>query len=102
MAKRPPDDPLFPVAEMIADAPDHARRAVLVLRTPDAVLVGHGAAIQDACLAAGFSVGAQYVVVRSALLNAMRTEKGELPPEYVRQAEFWRRGLAAIAGGRHD
>lgn len=95
------DDPLFPIASMIRDAEGHARRASLLLRAPDAVMVGHGAAIQDACTAAGFITGAAYVLVRSSLLNAMRDEAGNMPAYYAQQAEFWRRGMVAIAGGGH-
>lgn len=101
MSSTASDDPLFPVAAMIRDAEGHPRRAALLLRTPDAVMVGHGSAIQDACMAAGFHTGAFYVVVRSSLLNAMRNAAGELPREYAQQAELWRRGMVAIAEAGH-
>lgn len=91
------DDARFPIVAMIEEADGQAARAVLVLRTPDAVLLGHGPAIQDACLAAGFGLGAQYVAVRIALLSAVRDRQGLIPAEYERNAETWRRGLVAFA-----
>jgi hypothetical protein len=92
-------DASFPIAAMVRDADSHADRARLVLRVPDAIVASHGTEIQDACLEAGFKIGALYITVRSALLNATPDKQGRTPPEYVRNAEMWRRALFAMSLG---
>lgn len=90
----------LPVAAVqVFEARDHARRAELLLRMPDAVLLADGEAIASACRSVGFGPGAQFVEYRLLALHAVRQPNGELPQAHRACLSIWHRGLAALAGG---
>lgn len=97
--RAPMVDGLFPVARQILAAETSAACAVILLRVADDTLVTKGQVLREACLAAGFSLGAQYLDIRIAALTAVRDREGRLPEQHVRALEIWRRGLVALAHG---
>lgn len=90
----------FVVVDEITEARDDARRAAILLRLSDAVLIEKAGVIFDACREAGFADGANYVAVRLAVQSAGRSPTGEVPAPLIDQAEYWRRGLLAVVGTR--
>lgn len=89
----------LPVAAVqVFEARDHARRAEIVLRMPDAVLLADGEAIASACNSTGFKAGADFVGFRLLALHAPRQPDGELPEAHRRCLALWRNGFTALAG----
>lgn len=89
----------LPIASaQVFEACDHARRAELLLRMPDAVLLADGELIASACRSVGFGPGAQFVEYRLLALHAVRQPNGELPQAHRDCLAIWHRGLTALAG----
>lgn len=96
----PIDVELLPIVPaQIVTARSNARRAEIVLRLPDAVLLADGEAIASACRTVGFGPGAQFVEYRLLSLHAPRQPNGDLPEAHRKCLGIWRNGLAALAGG---
>ena len=89
----------FHQVEEIVAARSHARRAEIVLRTPDGLVAQMGRQLIDACIETGFGIGADYLVVRQAALNCLRTPEGLVREEIVRELEHWRVALVALSKG---
>lgn len=83
----------------IEEAPDHARRAAILLRIPDALILSEAVQLAEACGRRGFALGAQFVTQRVVALHAVRDREGQLPAHVTRTQEIWRQGLVAVAGG---
>lgn len=90
-------DELFYVAAEILEASSDNRRAEILLRLPDAVLLEKMDAITHACRQAGFKIGMLFIGQRVAALSATRGRDGELPQHHVETLQLWRNGLAAMA-----
>lgn len=86
-------------AAQIFAARSHARRAEIVLRMPDAVLLADGEMIASACRSVGFKPGAEFVGYRLLALHAPRRPDGALPEAHRQCLALWCNGLAALAGG---
>jgi len=92
-------DGLFPIARQILAAETDRACAAILLRLADDTLVTKGQVLREACLAAGFGMGTQFLDIRLAALSAVRDREGRLPEQHVRAVENWRRGLVALAQG---
>ncbi|MEO8684924.1 MAG: hypothetical protein ABI414_08805 [Devosia sp.] len=90
----------FYLVDRIAVAANQAERAALLLAAPDDVVLAKAGALSEVCIEAGFQDGLNFINVRVATLCAKRLPSGELPDALRDQVEYWRNGLAAIAGGR--
>lgn len=93
-------DERFHIVEQIVTAPCHERRAALVLRVPDGILLQKGVELKEACIEADFSIGATYLDLRIAALCLYRDADGKMPAGPLQQLEVWRRGLVAFSQGR--
>lgn len=89
---------MFPIARDIVSASSHARRAEILLRLPDAVVLSHGDVLAAACREAEFIMGVHFLTQRSAVLFANRGLDGQLPEHCTRTLTIWHRGMASIAG----
>lgn len=91
-------DHLFPVAREVIEASSDARRAAILLRLPDAVVVTHGEVVAAACREIQFDAGVHFLGHRLAVLHATRLPSGALPDHCTATLEIWRSGMAALAG----
>jgi hypothetical protein len=87
------------LAVQIRHAASDRERARLVLCLSDALAVEHCADLRAACLEAGFPAGACFIDIRVLAARAVRTPDGRMPAELAERVEYWRRGMAALAGG---
>lgn len=92
-------DEEFFVATEIIDARSDARRAQILLRLPDAVLLERVDAITAACRQAGFKMGLLFIGIRITALSAVRMPDGQLPDHHAATMALWANGMSAIAGG---
>lgn len=95
-------DGMPPLAASIVRASSHARRADIVLRLPDAVLLVHAEALMEACRVVGFEVGASFLAHRLLSLHSPRRADGRLLEGHESSLAIWRNGLAAVAGRETD
>lgn len=96
--RRRRDEEFFVAAEII-DADTDARRAQILLRLPDAVLLEKTEALTGACRQAGFKMGLLFIGIRIAALCAARLPDGELPDHQRATLNLWTNGLTALANG---
>lgn len=99
---RPDIENLPPLAAAIAVASSNRRRAEIVLRAPDAVLLAHGEAMAGACRQTGFDAGAQFIAYRLEALHATRRADGALPAGIGELLALWRNGLVAAMAEPRD
>jgi hypothetical protein len=92
-------DEEFFVASDILDAGNDHRRAEILLRTPDAVLLEKTEALNAACRQAGFKMGLLFISIRIAALSANRLPDGQLPEHHRATLALWTDGFAALAKG---
>lgn len=92
-------DEEFFVATEIIDAGTEARRALILLRLPDAVLLEKTKALTGACRQAGFKMGLLFISIRIAALSANRLPDGQLPDHHRATLALWANGMSAIAQG---
>ncbi len=93
------EEGLFWIARQILRAMTDAERAAILLRVPDLVLTQKSGVLTEACQACRFTDGVGYIAARAAATSATRDEDGRMPEDTLRQLEFWRRGLVALAQG---
>lgn len=98
LPRRQRDEEFFVAAELI-DAATDARRAQILLRLPDAVLLDKTDALNGACRQVGFKMGLLFIGVRISTLCANRLPNGELPDQHRATLDLWRNGLQALADG---
>lgn len=89
----------FPIAEQLVDAPNHRRRAEILLTLSDAALLPYSGELQHACRMAGFPIGSGFVRARTVALAATRDAHGLLPVHVVLPLEEYRVALSRVAAG---
>lgn len=93
---------MFPIAREIAEATSHARRAAILLRLPDAIVLSHGDALATACRSCDFAMGVMFLTQRSAVLHVRRGADGKVPEHFTQTLEIWLRGMTALANREND
>jgi hypothetical protein len=89
----------FFVATEILEASSHARRAQILLRLPDALLLEKEAAVVEACQLSGFKMGLLFIGIRITALSAVRLPDGQLPEHTRATLALWHNGMTALAAG---
>lgn len=89
---------MFPIAREIVEASGPARRAAILLRVPDAIVLSHGDVLAAACRSCGFAMGVMFLDQRSAVLHARRGPDGRVPRHFLDTLEIWLGGMAELAG----
>lgn len=89
-------DALFPVARQLREASSHARRAQMLLRLPDALVLEKFDDLVEAARESGFAPGLTYLQLRFAALHAVRRPDGSLPEGPTRALAIWSNGLHAM------
>lgn len=90
----------LPILDQLRAAADNRERAQLLLQCPDEIVLRHEPALRQLCERAGFSAGADFVVLRAAAQLAVRDPDGALPMRLARPLEDYRRALALYAAGQ--
>lgn len=94
---RPGQEHLFPLAAHLLNAEDDRARCAQLVRLPDCTVLSHGGVMAQACMEAGFGIGADYLQVRMAALTARRDGNGDLPAATTAQLRFWTEFMAGQA-----
>lgn len=88
----------FHVAEQLLGAASAEERARILLRVPDSVVLQRHEALVEACYAVNFMLGAVFLDVKLAALNAVKMADGRLPAPIGEAIAKYQFLVGAVAG----
>lgn len=91
--------PRLQLIEDLEQAIGNRKRAEILLRCPDAIMLSHGHQMGAECRRHDFEAGWEFCMVRHAALSAMHDVAGLLPGPVAAELELWRIALSRFAAG---